>query len=632
MADSVLNPISVGQYKRVLAQSSSNGYGSGSVFLNQTTYIGTGHHGTSVMNRIIMSLQSGLESEVSWALSYLTQISCTEPLSIELEVMPYLGTELIKYFVKPFQLIVESKAKDVTHRQLALSLDSLLTLRNLAQDLGNQQWLSQVKTLKKSIVEVLKFFIHWFYQPYKRDFGLVQFNNVFKEGFAYLIELLEPLSCYYIDNSKTDPLFAQLLLAATLTNDKFVLVNILNCLSHLLIIKDGFNSLPGESAHESQETEDSLAKDSKLLNNVIDTIQESHLQKFVELLLVNDDELTAAIFGFLKQYLLSEAPHPNYPNSIKNSQLARLRKLLQLSTSKSNYSILVKQLPLLLLSTLPLSDAKNIGKVAPALLSKRSQYISVPTTVPNLPNDLFNIIVRLPEPLRATTWLRCCYEPIYDFNVKTIDPNVIPGEVTQISLWKAYEKQFEDVWQDREKLNPEWLPLLPALEFIRNVNAAFPNSEVMQITMDNAGLPPKKKFIIRGIQPRQFAVGIDDGNYEAFRHHSEASSQQGLADGATLPIGHVDVQKFNSNLNKVNNALVASGSQVTENDIPPLNQAAFDLLDLIITNALETEDSAEDLVAIFKLHNSHWLPELIYANPCLVDIGLVKGSWFRYLL
>ncbi|KAG7196176.1 Chromatin structure-remodeling complex protein rsc9 [Scheffersomyces spartinae] len=632
MTESVLNPISISQYKRVLTSSNNNGYGGANVFRNLTTTIGSGHHGTSVLNRIIMSLQSGLDSEVSWALSYMTQVSCTEPLSIELEVLPYLGTELIKYFVKPFQLIIENKAKDVTHKQLALSLDSLLTLRNLAQDLGNQQWLSQVKTLKKSIVEVLKFFIHWFYQPYKRDFCMVQFDNLFREGFAYLIDLLEPLSCYYIDNSKTDPLFAQLLLTATLTNDKFLLVNILNCLSHLLIIKDGFNSSPEENKTEYNETEDSTPKDIKVLNNVIDTIQESHLQKFVELLLVNDDELTTAVFGFLKQYLLSEAPHPQYSNSIKKSQQARLRKLLQLSSTKSNFSILAKQLPLILLSSLPLSDPNNISKMPPTFLSKRSQYISVPNTVPTLPADLFNVIVRLPEPLRATTWLRCCYEPIYDFNVKTIDPNVIPGEVTQISLWKAYEKQFEDVWQDKEKVNPEWLPLLPALEFIRNVNAAFPNSEVMQITVDSPGQPPKKKFIIKGIQPRQFAVGIDDGNYEAFRHFSDSTTQQGLESGESLPVGHVDMQKFNINLNKVNDSLAANGTQVTENDVSPLNQSAFDLLDLMITNVLETEDNVEDLEAIFKLHNSHWLPELIYANPCLVDIGLVKGSWFRYLL
>ena len=63
-----------------------------------------------------------------------------------------------------------------------------------------------------------------------------------------------------------------------------------------------------------------------------------------------------AVLDFLKMYLFSEALHEKYSSSIKDSQRHRLRKLLQLNTSKATFNTLMKQLPLLLVSDLPLNE------------------------------------------------------------------------------------------------------------------------------------------------------------------------------------------------------------------------------------------------------------------------------------
>ena len=67
--------------------------------------LGHNHRGIEDMKRIEMSLKSGIDSEIAWALSLLTHMSI-QPL-IDLEQSPFLGNELIKYFVKPYQLIQE---------------------------------------------------------------------------------------------------------------------------------------------------------------------------------------------------------------------------------------------------------------------------------------------------------------------------------------------------------------------------------------------------------------------------------------------------------------------------------------------------------------------------------------------
>ncbi|KAG2735730.1 hypothetical protein G9P44_001944 [Scheffersomyces stipitis] len=594
--------------------------------------IGYNHRGIDDTARIIMSLKSGIDSEIKWALSTLTRVSLHPTFS--LEAIPYFGHELIKYFIKPYQLILEKKPHKVSDEIMAMSLDSLLTLRNSAQDLPNQQWLAQVKPLKKSLVEVSKFLFNWFYHDDVQSYHLIRLDNQFKEALTYLVDLLEPLSCYYIDNSKHDPLFNTLLSAAVLTRDKTQLISLLKCLSHLLIIRDRAFVQDSNGNSEQEESRE----DERKMINCIDAITESQLEHIVNQLLINDGELNYAVLEFLKSYLFSEATTAESPNSIRDSQSRRLQRLLQLNSSKSGFNTLVKQLPLLIVSNLPLNDPTNVKSIAQLNLTKRSQFSGVPSSLPQLTEDLYSLIVRFPEPLRATTWLRCCYEPYAHNNLISTagtdaTTDVIPGEVTQISLWKAYENQFQEIWDPSNgESNPDLKPLLPAVDFIKNVSHAFPNSEAMVVNLDSVeGEAPKKKFIIKGIQPRQFAVNIDIGNYDALKPIPVSSVNP--EENYKLPIGHIDMEKFAHTINRVSEEILSEGSRVSRSSeaVNSINLSSYDLLDYIINEVLESkENSIEENT--FRLYNSHWLPDLVYANPSLLENGLINSSWLKYLI
>ncbi|KAG7661055.1 RSC9 [[Candida] subhashii] len=616
----------------VYASQAYNGYG-------YVAPIGYNHRGIDDVGRITMSLKSGIDSEVKWALNSLSRISLHP--NFNLEHSSFLGSELIKYFYKPFQLIGEKKYEQVTQDLLTFSLDSLLTLRNSAQDLHNQQWLSQIKSFKKNVLDALKFLSNWFYQPNFQIPQLKQYDSQFSEALSFLIDLLEPLTCYYIDNTKHDPLFHVLLQTLLATQDKTLFVTILKCLSHLLIIRDRKRKVNSDDDEEVKHHLDQVVEeeevDEKITNNCINSLKDSDLEHIVNDLLINDNEINNAVLEFLKMYLFSEALHPDYSASIKDSQKYRLQKLLQLKTSRTAFHTLVKQLPLLTVANLPLNDPSNIKPIPQLNLTRRSEFPGVPSTLPELTEDLYKLIIRFPEPLRATTWLRCCYEP---FVVSSPSESfsgdaAAPGEVTQISLWKAYEKQFQEIWNSPTgEPNPQFKPLLPAVDFIKNVTRAFPSSEAMVVNLpapEGSNEAPKKKFIIRGIQPRQFAVNIDVANYEALKPNPISSVNP--VENHKLPIGHIDVEKFNHAIAGVAEGILVDGSGVTKKSdmFNQINESSHDILEYIIHEVLDdSENSIEE--NIFRLYNSYWLPELVYANPSLVESGIINASWLKYLI
>lgn len=321
-------------------------------------------------------------------------------------------------------------------------------------------------------------------------------------------------------------------------------------------------------------------------------------------------------WSFLKQYLSSGASIKN--KTVEESRSIRLKQLLQLESTKANLHTIFKTLPSFIVEGIRLNEPEDLkGEIHEELIN-RTKYSSVPSQPPLLSEDLYDIISKFKEPLRSTTWLRCCYEPIFNDNYDN-DNNSI-GEVTQISLWKAYEKQFEKVWKNRSKDDAE---LLQAVDFIKNVNNAFPNSEAMVVIL-NESEPTKKKFIIRGIQPRQFAVSIDHGNYDALKKKQTLSNFD--TENTNLPIGTVNVSKFQDNLNVFTQKI----TQLTDIKLNKINLAAKDALDIII-NGLESNGDLE-LMKVFKLYNSHWLLEVIYANPILLEKEVIDPKWLKYLL
>ena len=630
-------PITLPASRRVISLSS---YGlHENVFQNNV--FGAGHQGPDIMTRIKMSLQSEITSEVEWAILMLSQVSCTSPGLINFEKTPLLGHELIRYFVKPYMLL--STQRKPSQSEMLRSIDCLLSLRNLVQDLSNQQWLSQVKGLRSHLAEILKFLCQWFYGAGAKPYHLIPFNDQFREVFNYTLDLIEPLSCYYIDTSKNDALFHYLQVVLLNTRDRYMLISTINSLTHLLYVRD-IHYDGGDEDQKAQIPSNDEGGQEKPLSNCIDAIGDRQLEIITDTLLISDHELNVASLEFLVQYLSSEALHPSFPDSWENSSQFRLKKLLRLSSS--NCHTLLKQLPILIVSNLSLKDPSKLPRMPHIPLTKRSTYNNVPAVLPLLSKELYDVIVKFPEPLRATTWLRCCYEPYFDNGglddsekTKTENTDVVPGEVTQISLWKAYEKQFEEVWKNfKTNSNPEWPSLLPAVEFIKNVNSAFPNSEAMVVNLNDETNEEstRKKFIIKGIQPRQHVVNIDVANYDALRSKPNVASQDSVKKNLEeISVGHIDFDKFYHDLNSINDSILSGAENDPKGirEITAVNVRSHELLERIIANTFRARDEVtETLKYLFRLYNTHWLADVVFANPGLVEKGLINSDWLQYLI
>lgn len=584
---------------------------------------GNGHMGVGSLDRVIMSLESGIDSEISYALSTLSYYSCNEPKILVIPSYPLIGHELINHFMKPYLLIANDAKnfKDIDSKMLSNSVESLLSLRNATQDLCNQQWLCQIASFRRNALIALKFFNGWFFtKAYEKLYLLLQYDDLFRELFNYLLDVLDALTCFFVESPLSDPLFAQLLIVLVSTDDKYVLTTVIKCIHHQLFLGGADAISP---------------KDAMLTNadNCIDAITNEHLQVIVRLLFVNDDELNSAALGFIKQYLFSEAVHPNYRSSVKKSQLHRLQKLVQAVGMKTNLHILLKQLPQLIVAKLPLVEPREDSVLTVPLQLAKRLFPGVPTVAPSLPPKLYDVIITFPEPLRATTWLRCCYASANatQNNAPADSQDGVPGEVTQISLWKAYEKQFEAIWKDR--LNPNWPNLLPAVDFIKNVSSAFPNSEAMVVSMPATDItqPAKKKFIIKGIQPREHPVNIDVANFEALRR--SAPEQNSIA----TTVGDVDNVAFEDALKKFTSSILYAsdglpGPEDTEAPwYSPINVLSRDILRKLFSELIEPDTDGE-FKNIFRQYNKDWLPGLIFYNPGLIERNYFDGKWLQFLL
>ncbi|CAH2355934.1 chromatin structure-remodeling complex subunit Rsc9p [[Candida] railenensis] len=619
-------------------------YGTSSNYSYSTQLLGSGNLGPNVMSRVFMSFRSGIDSEIRWALTTLCSLSLSSPNLINFEKFPVLGNELIKWFTNPFR---GSNGNQISEMELTFALDSVLTLRNASQDLINQQWLSQVKNLKKTIVTVLKQLVNWLLLGKDLSVSVLSNINRYHEVFGYLLDLVETLSCYWVDNGKNDALFKEMLIILEESKDKGVILGVLKSLGNLLIIK-GHSAALEEAAtglsSAAASADDSSRDPTPIKSNCIDSIPKSTLHKITQYLLLNDSELNFAIIQFLKQYLSSEALNASYP-TVQDSQQYRLNQLIE---SSDSLKILIQSLPQLILQSLPLNIPTDIPNLPPTILSRRALHSSVPTIIPSLTTELYDVIVKFHEPLRASTWLRCCYEPVYqEYNVDDNSKQSsaaggatggvpIPGEVTQISLWKAYEKQFEKVWQPSQEKDVKYPKLLPAVDFIKNVSAAFPHSQAMVVNTDAVDGAPKRKFIIKGIQPRQFVVNIDVGNYDALRQKPSVQSLEieQHSTNSSLPVGHVDHGKFHHNLNAINSIILQAQQQqhpfvFRKDQLPILNLISSELLEYVLSNT--TEEDSEHAHGIFRYENS-WMKDLIYANPGLVDSGILNEKWLEILI
>lgn len=332
---------------------------------------------------------------------------------------------------------------------------SALSLRNLSQDGDFTQLLALHPKTKKILYEVLSHF-----ETDDQPSPLIddventsKYSNLDNELLMYTVDIVESVSSYIAPAPKDDDLFVCLTKIFQTHNDRSLLISIMRSFARFLVRSE----LSVENCS------------SNLTSNILD--------KIVSFLLTNDYDLILTSLDILYQFAL--------PGNL------RINALLKSSTRQE---ILKLKLPQLLTYQLNIKGNPNdFSQLDYLKLIKRTKP-PMPTSPPVLSPEHYKDIIILNEPLRATSWMRCSYKAVED------------GEVTQISLWKAYEKQFEkEAVQNKKKL-------LPAVDFIKNVSNAFPNSSAMVLNLPSG----QRKFIIKGIEPRFQSVDISTGEYEAF--------------------------------------------------------------------------------------------------------------------
>lgn len=411
--------------------------------------------GVDDLTRMKMAIMSGIPEEVKWALKKYLAYSNKAPYMISLKDLPEL-LPLFKKFIRDLEPLIERFDEPLIGDSVSLDylqtgLNSILILRNLAQDTESVQVLVADKYIKKFVLHVLQRFElvaradpRW--QVYESN------ASFFNELTHYVLDIMEAISSYIAPAKKDDMYFQTLLSLFNYTKDRYMVISILRSLSRLLV--------------RSVADEESAA----------DNLDEQTLSKIVSFLIIEcDSELMTAALDFLYQYIL---PGPE--------------RIALLLGDSHRFSILTTVLPKLLTYNISQPDYSILDKTSIKLVKRLRP--PAPTVAPDLDKELFEQILAMNEPMRSTTWLRCCFEPVVD------------AEFTQINLWRAYESRFAQPVRETGR------KLLPAVEFIKNVSNAFSEASAMVITDSSTG---KKRFVMKGIQPRPKPLRIPEGEIAA---------------------------------------------------------------------------------------------------------------------
>ncbi|CCF55730.1 hypothetical protein KAFR_0A02940 [Kazachstania africana CBS 2517] len=411
--------------------------------------------GVDDLTRMKMAILSGLTEEIKWSLKKYLAYSNKAPYMINLKNLPEL-LDIFKKFILDLKPIIENLNNPIINNSsimddLQNGLNCLLILRNLAQDTDSIQILVKDNEIKDFLLFVLTKY-ELNHKPHSK-WQIYESNRLYvNELIHYTIDLMEAISTYIAPAKKDDPYFQKLVSILNFTKDRYMVISLLRSLSRLLV--------------RSKADEESAA----------DNLDDKTLQKVVSFILIETDaDLITASLDFLYQYIL--------PGN------QRINKLLD---DHERFSILSTMIPKLLSYNVKLPNYSELAGKQIKLVKRIKA--PPPVKVPELSDPLFQELLQLNEPMRSTAWLRCCFDPIKD------------AEFTQIQLWRSYESKFSKAVHDSGR------KLLPAVEFIKNVSNAFHNASAMVITDPVSG---KKRFVIRGIQPRKSPLSIEDGEIAA---------------------------------------------------------------------------------------------------------------------
>lgn len=324
-------------------------------------------------------------------------------------------------------------------------IDCLLIIRNSIQNIDNCQIISTNNELRKCLINFLDLYIN------DSQLGFFEKEQI-QEMVKFSLDIIENISSYLSPVKEDDLIFNKLIEIFKLNENKYISITILRSISRYL-----YNS-------------------SSTTNDASGLIDDEFLNKTVGFLLLStngydiDDEIILTSLDFLIQYLSIKEENMNILVGDFNRQLLLEKLIPKLLTHKQNYKTEFDQQSVIRLYK-RISDQLN--KIIPNI---------------NTNSTLFKQLNQLSEPHRAHAWMRCCFKPNKD------------SYITQIELWRAYEKCFDKASQ------------LAAVIFIKNVQAAFPLSSA-KVLMEGE----EKKFVIQGLEPRIEPVTIEIGKQDALK-------------------------------------------------------------------------------------------------------------------
>lgn len=200
--------------------------------------------------------------------------------------------------------------------------------------------------------------------------------------------------------------------------------------------------------------------------NKLQDLSADVLEKIQLYLLLDDEELVSACLDVLYQF-------------------TRLMENVERLIASSKFSGLIHQLVrLMMYQAQPFEERRRVH-------SAPKPPHSQPSHPPPLPPEVLQELLSYTEPDRALRWLKVCFAEDDD------------ADVTQISLWQAYQARFNEYI-------PQGRPLLQAADLIKNVSQAFPRASAMVQTTANG-----QRFIIKGIKPRVTPVSVKGVEYMA---------------------------------------------------------------------------------------------------------------------
>ena len=405
-------------------------------------------NGPNIYLRCLYGLRSGIRNEQEFALHHLVKVSFERGDKFKFEGFPILAESLIEKALEISLLVHDIKWKinydpeeDTTSEPNTLNaafgtphirerLKGLAPVKYLEglTNPDNQQTLSklnEVALVLRNMIMLEENAAFISKMRLFRDFLLICLNlpdqPETKEFRNYTLEMTEYATRYW-RMAPDDPVFLTLLDFVD-SDDRANIISALRAICRI-----------GMDTDHNQDFSE---------------VEPATIDRLVAFCLLDvDDDLVSTAIDFLYQYTASTD---------------NLNFIL-----RQNSSFAVQIIPRFVqLLTFNAIDNKERILVRPAQGSPRNE------TIPDFPAFLFQQIVHMSEPERASRYLRCCFE------------EAPQADITQIAIWQAYQGTFR---HDNHMVAPD---------FIKHVSTTFAGAQAQVIN------GPNPKFIIKGIRPRR---------------------------------------------------------------------------------------------------------------------------------